>query len=248
MLHRAKIGQSLDHLGDGGTLLSYRTVDADQVSAPLVQNSVQDDRGLAQLAVADNQFALAAANGNHRVDGFNTSLNRFAHRLTIDDAGRQSFQRIALRRRNRPFVIDRISQGIHHPANHSIANRNRHNLVGALDRIAFADLGVVAQQHGADLIFFEVQCDAEDVMRKRDHLAGHTFVQAVNTRDAIADGNYGADLLHRHGLLVVLDLLAQNFRDFVRFNIRHSCSSFRFRYSASRRSRIRFNCSRTDPS
>ena len=46
------------------------------------------DGGLAGLAVADDQLALAAADGNERVDGLQAGLHRLVHRRTRDDAGR----------------------------------------------------------------------------------------------------------------------------------------------------------------
>ena len=83
---------------------------------------------------------------------------------------------------------------------------------------------VFAKQHGADFIFFEVERDAENVVREREHLAGHDFFQAVNARDAVADADDRADFIDGNGLLVILDLLAQNLADFIRLDIGHSCS------------------------
>ena len=116
-------------------------------------------------------------------------------------------------------------------------------LLGPLDRVAFVNFRVVAEQHRADLIFFQVQRDAENVVRKCQHFAGHAAVQPVDARDAVAHRDHRADFFDRDRLLVVLDLLAQNLCDFVRFDIRHSCS-----YSVSSCSRSRVNCSRTEPS
>jgi hypothetical protein len=45
------------------------------------------DGGLAGLAVADDQLALAAADGDReRVDGLEAGLHRLVHRLARDDA------------------------------------------------------------------------------------------------------------------------------------------------------------------
>ena len=43
--------------------------------------------GFAGLAVADDQLTLAAADGEHGVDGQNTGLQRLIDLLTGDDAG-----------------------------------------------------------------------------------------------------------------------------------------------------------------
>ena len=230
VVHRAVIRQRLHHLRDGRALLPDRAVDANHVAAALIQNRVENDRGLAGLAVADDQFALAAPDRNHRVNGFDARLQRLAHRLAIHHARRNAFERIALVGLHRAFAIERLAQRIHHAPDQRVAHRHGHDFVRALHRVAFANFGVVAEQHRADLIFFQVQRDAENVVREFQHLAGHAAVQAVNARDAVADRNHRADFFDRDRLLVILDLLAQNLCDLVRLDIRHPCSRFLFRF------------------
>jgi hypothetical protein len=46
----------------------------------------------------------------------------------------------------------------------------------------------------------------------------------MNARNAVADADDRADFIDRNGLLVVLNLLAQNLADFVCLDIRHACS------------------------
>ena len=57
---------------------------------------------------------------------------------------------------------------------------------------------------------------------KCEHLAGHDFFQAVDARDAVADGDDRADFVDGHRLVVVGDLRAQNLCDFVRFDRCHA--------------------------
>ena len=232
VLHGAVIRQRLHHLRDRRALLPDRAVDANHVAAALIQNRVEDDGGLAGLAVADDQFALAAADGNHRINGLDARLQRLAHRLAIHHARGNALKRIALIRLHRAFAVQRLPERIHHASDHRIAHRHGHNFVRALHRVAFADLRVVAEQHRADLIFFQVQRDAEYAVREFQHFAGHAAVQAVNARDAVADGNHRADFLHRDRLLIVLDLLAQYLCDLVRLDIRHPWLLFRFQLLA----------------
>ena len=77
--------------GDGGFLLADGDVDADQVFAFLVDDGIDGDGGLAGLAVADDQFALAAPDGDHRIDGFDAGLDRGIHILAVDHAGGDAF-------------------------------------------------------------------------------------------------------------------------------------------------------------
>src|SRR5271170_3790745 len=226
VLHRAVIGERLDELRDGGTFLANGAVNANHVAAALVQDCVNDDGGFSDLTVANDQLALAATDGNHGVNGFNAGLDGFAHGLAIDHARSEAFERIALRRLNGTFIVNGIAERVHHAADQAIAHRHGHDFSGALDGVAFLDFGVIAEQHGANLIFFEVQRDAENVMREFDHFAGHALIKAVDARDAVANGDDSADFLDGESLLIIFDLLAQYFGYFVRFDVGHPDSCF----------------------
>ena len=81
VLHRAVFFELADHVLDRRRLLADRDVDADQVLAFLVDDRVDRHRRLAGLAVADDQFALAAADRHHRVDRLQAGLHRLRHRF-----------------------------------------------------------------------------------------------------------------------------------------------------------------------
>ena len=74
------------HLGDRRLLLADRDVDADHVLALLVDDRIDRDRGLAGLAIADDQLALTAADRDHRVDGLDARRHRLVDRLPSHDA------------------------------------------------------------------------------------------------------------------------------------------------------------------
>src|SRR5690242_911989 len=54
VVHGPSIGKDLDDLRDRGALLADRAIDADHVSALLVDDRIQNDGGLAGLPVADD--------------------------------------------------------------------------------------------------------------------------------------------------------------------------------------------------
>jgi hypothetical protein len=101
VLHRAGVLERADLTGDRGALLPDGDVDAaDLLHAGLpefllVDDRVDRDRGLAGLAVADDQLALATADRGHGVDGLEAGLQRLVHRLAGDNVGRLEFQRAA---------------------------------------------------------------------------------------------------------------------------------------------------------
>ena len=123
---------------------------------------------------------------------------------------------------DRALAVDGLAQRIHHAADQRLAHRHRHDAPGAPHLVAFLDLGEVAQQHGAHLVFLQVHGDARHVVRELDQLARHDLFQAMDAGDAVAHGDDRADLGDVDRPLVVLDLLAENAGYFVRSNLSHN--------------------------
>ncbi len=207
--HRAVLFERLHDLRNGRALLADGAVDADQVVLRGVDDGVERDGGLAGLAVADEQLALAAADGDHRVDGLDAGGHGLAHGLTVDDAGGETLDGEVLVGVDGALVVDGLTERVDDAANHGFADGHGHDLAGALDGVAFLDLGVVAEEHGADLVFVEVHGEAGYVVGELNELAGHDLVEAVDAGDTVAEGDDGADFVDLDALLVVLNLLAK---------------------------------------
>src|SRR5262249_38912278 len=129
---------------------------ADDARFFLIEDRVDRDGRLARLAVADDQLALASPDRHHRVDRLETGLQRFLHRLTIDDAGRDAFDRRILSRRDRTLAVDWLAERVDHAAKERVADRDRNNAARALDRVALFDFLELTEEHGADALFLEV--------------------------------------------------------------------------------------------
>ncbi len=137
VFHRAELLQLAHHVGDGRGLLADRHIDTDQVFALLADDRVDGHRGLAGLAVADDQLALAATDGHHGVDRLDTRLHRLRHGLPPDHARGDLFDRIELLGFHRSLAVDGHTQGVDHAADELGADRHGKNLAGALDRVTF---------------------------------------------------------------------------------------------------------------
>jgi hypothetical protein len=216
--------EGLHHLGDGRLLLADGDVHADHVAALLVDDRVDRQGGLAGLPVANDQLALAPADGNHRVDGLQARLHRLLHRLTIDDAGGDALDRLSLIGLDGALAVDRPSQGIDHPPDERLAGGHGHDPPRAPDLVAFLDLVRLAQEHRADRVLLQVQRHAEDVVGQLQHLEVGAPVEAVNARDAVAHRDHAAHLGHVESVLVALDRLADDLRDLVQLDVHGTCS------------------------
>ncbi len=106
VFQRALLFEHLHELRDGRALLPDRDIDAVEldllvgrlVERLLVEDGVERDRGLAGLAVADDQLALAAADRDQRVDRLEAGRHRLVHRLARNDARRLDVDALALGR------------------------------------------------------------------------------------------------------------------------------------------------------
>src|SRR3546814_236543 len=118
----------------------------------LVDEGVDRDGGLAGLAIADDQSALAAADGDERVERLEAGLDGFVDRGARDDAWRLHFDAHALFGLDRALAVDRIAEAIDDAAEQTLADGNVDDRSGALNGVAFLDLGVAAEDHDADIV------------------------------------------------------------------------------------------------
>src|SRR5690606_693188 len=130
-------------------------------------------RGLADLAVTDDQLALTTTDRDHGVDRLVAGLHRLVDRLTPDHARRHILDRIGQLGIDRALAVDRVAQGIDHATQQLRTNRNFEDATGALGAHAFGQAQVVTQNHGTYGVLLQVQCHTEDAARELDHLAVH---------------------------------------------------------------------------
>src|SRR5205814_4742790 len=131
-------------------LLADGDVDALHALAPLVDDRVDRHGRLARLAVADDQLALAPADGRHGVDRLDAGLQRLGHRLAGDDAGRLHLEAAALVRRDGPAAVDGFAEGVDDAAEEAVADGDREDAARGPGRLALLDVLDVAEDNGAD--------------------------------------------------------------------------------------------------
>ncbi len=83
------------------------------------------------------------------------------------------------------------------------------------------ELGVVAEDDGAHLVFFEREGEAGDAVREAEQFARHDLVEAMQAGDAVAEGGDGADFVDLDLGVVVRDLLAKKLRNLVCLDLSH---------------------------
>jgi hypothetical protein len=71
----------------------------------LVDDGVDADGGFSGLAVTNHKFALSATDWDHRVNGFDSGLERFLHWLSFDNARSENFNESKLVGRDRTKTV-----------------------------------------------------------------------------------------------------------------------------------------------
>ena len=165
------------------------------VEPGLADDRVYADGGLAGGAVADDQFALAAANRNHRVNRHDARLHRLVNRPAADDAGRELLDRIGDVTLDRPFPINGLAQHVHDASQQTLAHGHLQELAGRTGFAAFLELGVIAQDDHADFRLFEIQHQAGHAVAQVDHLVEHGVGESLDLGDAVSKFADGAHVL-----------------------------------------------------
>jgi hypothetical protein len=197
VLHRAVLAQGLHRLRDRGPLLTDGDVDALHTQTALVDDGVDGHRGLAGLAVADDQLTLATTDGGHRVDRLDAGLQRLVHRLAAHDAGRLDLHAALDAADDVALAVDRLAQRVDHATEHGVTHRHRQDAAGGLHGLALFDLEAFTQHHGADGFFVEVQCQADGAILELEQLVDGAVGQPADAGDAVAhlrDAANGAGL------------------------------------------------------
>ncbi len=231
VFHRAVLLERAHDLRHGRALLADRDIDAVEflalvgarVQLLLVDEGVDRHRALAGLAVADDQLALTATDGNERVERLEAGLHGLVHRLARDDAGGFHFDAAALAAVERALAVDRIAERIDHAAEQSLAHGNVHDGSGALHAVAFGDFRVRTEDHRADIVGFQVERHALHAIGEFDHLAGLYLVETVDAGDAVTHRQHGAHFAHFGFIAEIGDLVLDDLGDFCGADIHVVC-------------------------
>ena len=225
ILKGAFLLQVLHQVGHGAALLAAGHIDAIDgvagvVIVALVDDGVYGYGRLAGLAVADDELALAATDGDHGVDGLDAGLQGLLDGLAEDDAGGLALEgHVEELACYGAFTVDGLAYGVDDTTQESFADRDGGYAARALHGVAFVDGAHLAEHDNADVVFFEVLHYALVSVVKLDEFAALGVAESVDTGDAVADGEHGADLFELGVNADIGQLFLKDCRYFGRFYI-----------------------------
>src|SRR5690606_34447053 len=172
---------------------------------------------LARLPVADDELALAAPDGHHRVDGLDAGLERLRDGLAVDHAGRLPLQRhLVVRAGDGALPVERGAEGVHAAAEHALGDADGGDAARPARLVPLLHRLEVAEEHGADVVLLEVEHHPRHAaLRELDELAGLDVGEPVEPGDPVAHLEHGADLVDVGLTLEPAQLAPEHGGDFV---------------------------------
>ena len=160
VLHGAVLLELLHDLHDRRGLLADGDVDADHVLALLVDDRVDDERVLPvwrspmissrwprPIGIIESMALMPVCSGS--LTGWRSTTPG-----ALNSTGRNC---VGL---DGALVVERAAERVDHAAEQGLADRHLQHAAGALDEVALLDERVLAEQHGADVVLFEVERQA----------------------------------------------------------------------------------------
>ena len=189
---RVVLAQGVHQLRHRAGLLADCHINADDVLALLVEDGIQGHGGFAGLPVANDQLALAAADGEHAVDGQQAGFHGLVDRLAGDDVRRGGFDGAVMAGLDGALPVDGATQRVHHAAQEIFAHGHARHAARAIHQATLFHNRVVAKKDAADFVAIQVLHHAANAVGKQQNFAIECARQAGNRGDAVFHGEHSA--------------------------------------------------------
>ena len=172
----------------------------------MIDDRVDGNGCLPGLAVTDDQFALAAPNRNHRINGLDTCLNRCVHILPLHNAWCNAVDGAKACRGDRAFSIDWLAQRVDNPADHCVTHWYRSDPARTMHDHTFCNLGVFTHDNYTDAVFFQIKGRPHHPIGKLYQLLRLNIGQALHACDPITSFDHYTDIAYANLGFKVLNL------------------------------------------
>merc|ERR1719270_1945164 len=207
VLHGVSISQSLDNLGNSGSLLSDSNVDAEQfllgisgvIESLLVDDGVNGDSSLASLSVTNDQLSLASTDGDQAVDSLDTSLHGLLDRLSGDNTRGLQTNSVSLLAGDGTLTINGVTQSVNNTSKDLHTNWNVDDGSGSLDDVSFLDQLVITKDDNTNVVRLQVESHALQSGAELHHLFGLDVLETIDTSNTVSNGQDTSSFLQIDG-------------------------------------------------
>ena len=217
--------QIFHNLSHGRFFLPDSNIDAFNSGVFLSDDGVNANCRLAYLAVADNEFALSAANGRHSVNSLQSCVHWLINGLTFNNSGSNHFNTTVFIGLNRSLAVKRCAGRINYTSQQSFANRHLRDLTGSLYDVAFFDMSNFTQNRNTDIVCFQIENHAQNAAGEFQKFHRHCILYAVYSGNTITNGQNSSGFAYIQLFFIAFYLLRNNLTNFFRFNCFHALSS-----------------------
>lgn len=123
----------------------------------MVEYGIHGDGGLTRLPVADDEFALPPAYGDHAVYGENARLQRLIYLCPVHDGGRGKFYGARFARMDIAQPVERAAERIDDPAEHLFTHLHFQRFSRGIDVVAETDLVFARKKDGTDAVVLQIE-------------------------------------------------------------------------------------------
>jgi len=199
VFHGLVVSESLDDIGDGGSLLSNGDINAVELFVSvssveiflLIQDGINGDGGLSGLSVSNNEFSLSSTDGDQTIDGFESGLHGLVDGFSGDNTGGFDFHSVSLGGLDGSQSVDGVTQGIEDSSEHFFSDGNIHDGSGSTNDISFLNESIVSEDHDSDVVGFEIQGHSTDSRGEFNHLSSLDLAETENSGNTISNGDNG---------------------------------------------------------
>ncbi len=196
-VHGLGLAQVVHDLAHGLRPFAHGAVDADHFGVALVEDGVHAQGGLAGLAVAQDQLALAAAHGEQGVHHLDPGLQGRGHRGAVHDVRGGPLHGPPTVGLQVAAAVQGMAHGVEDPAQQAVAHRGVQDPAGAPGLHAGRDPVALADQHHAGHVGVQVEGHALGAVLELHDLLGPEFAESGHADHAFAhegDGPHALDL------------------------------------------------------
>ena len=177
--------------------LADHHIDADDLGVALRGHDVERERGLADVAIPDDQLSLAAADRDRGVDRGHAGLERHDHGGALHQGRRRPKHLHRLAALGPRSIVARVAERADHPAKERVARHDDRQPTGRAHALARADRLAALEQDDAGVVRGQIVGHAAHAGVELDQLFVADPVQTDDSSDAITDLDHRAAWLQR---------------------------------------------------